>query len=151
MVIDTSSSVTRGGSDERVRWAGRILVIFGTGHLTGAFALTVREHADRWLSLELWRLDEGILDMSPAMAAFWLTTGSFAAPLVLLGAVLLWLDRRGMAPPRFVAWPLVAWSALAALLLEPAPWLLITAAGGLLVAAGRSAPDRAVHSPPPKA
>jgi hypothetical protein len=123
-----------------------VLVFFGTGHLAGSFALTVREHAQPWFSLELWRLEEGILDMSPAMAAFWLTTGSFAAPLILLGAMILWLDRRGLVPPRFVAWLLVGWSALAAVILEPAPWLLITFAGGLLLAAARAAPDHAART-----
>ena len=115
-------------------------MVFGTGHLAGALALTAREHADRWFTAELWRMEEGILDMSPAMAAFWLTTGSFGAPLILLGALVLWLDRQGMAPPRFAAWMLVGWSLLAAVIVEPAPWVLITAAGVLLVtASGRPA------------
>jgi hypothetical protein len=123
-----------------------VLVGFGTGHLIGAFALTVRDHGHRWFSADLWRLDEGILDMSPAMAAFWLTTGSFAGPLILFGAMVLWLDRQGIAPPRFLAWMLVAWSALAAVILEPAPWVLLTVAGGLLLTAARPSRHHAVRT-----
>jgi hypothetical protein len=72
--------------------------------------------------------------MSAAMAAFWLTTGSFAGPLIVLGALVIWLNRRGIAPPRSTGWLLVAWSGLAAVIVEPAPWLLLVIAGGLLVA-----------------
>jgi hypothetical protein len=42
-----------------------------------------------------------------------------------------------MTPPRFVAWLLVVWSGLAAVILEPAPWVLITGAGVLLLTASR--------------
>jgi hypothetical protein len=77
------------------------------------------------------------------MAAFWLTTGSFAAPLIMFGAMVLWLERQGLAPPRFMAWILVGWSAVAAVILEPAPWVLLTVAGGLLLAAARPLPGRA--------
>jgi hypothetical protein len=150
MSIDTRGSIIDAAQDRKVRWAGRILVVVGTGHLLGAFALTVRDHAHRWFSAELWRLDEGILDMSPAMAAFWLTTGSFGVPLILLGALVLWLDRQGIAPPRFVAWMLVAWSAMAAVIVEPAPWAVITVAGGLLLAAARPSPHQAGRTPPSK-
>ncbi len=137
-----------GVRDRRVTWAGRILVVFGTGHLVGALALTVHDHGRRWFSAQLWRLDEGILDMSPAMAAFWLTTGSFAAPLILCGAMVLWLDRQGVAPPRFVAWMLVAWSAVVAVIVEPAPWVLLTLAGGLLLAAARPSSHQAPGATP---
>jgi len=137
MSIDTERSAIGPGSDARVRWAGRILLLLGTGHLVLALALTIDAHADRWFTAQLWRLDEGILNMSPAMAAFWLTTGSFAGPLIMVGVLVLWLDRQGIAPPRSVAWMLVIWSALAAVIVEPAPWVLITVAGGLLLAARR--------------
>lgn len=149
MSIDTSGSASLVASNSRVRWAGRILVVFGVGHLLGAFALTLRDHADRWFTTDLWQLDEGIVDMSPAMAAFWLTTGSFAAPLIMLGAVVLWLDRRGIALPRSAGWMLVIWSALAAVILEPAPWVLLTVAGGLLLAGpARPVEDgRTSHAP----
>ncbi|MGY5223178.1 hypothetical protein [Nocardia asiatica] len=79
--------------------------------------------------------------MSPAMASFWLTTGSFGVPLVLVGVLVLWLDRRGIVPPPFVAWTLGIWSALAGVILEPAPWALAWIAVGLLAVGAR----RAVH------
>ncbi len=148
MDIETRRSIRPLANDRRVKWAGRLLVAFGAGHLIGAFALTLKDHGHRWFSAELWRLDEGILDMSPAMAAFWLTTGSFAAPLILFGAMVLWLDRQGIAPPRFLAWMLVVWSAVAAVILEPAPWVLLTVAGGLLIAAAGPSRHDAVRTVP---
>ena len=148
MDIDTPGSAKERLGDQRVKWAGRVLVGFGAGHLIGAFALTVRDHAHRWFSAQLWRPEEGILDMSPAMAAFWLTTGSLGAPLIVLGVLVLWLGRRGMTPPPSVAWMLVAWSLVAAVIVEPAPWLFITLAGGLLLAAARPSPRQAVRTPP---
>ena len=150
MIIDTRSTAIEVGPVRKVAWAGRILVVFGIGHLAGSLALTSRDHAHRWFSAQLWRPEEGILDMSPAMAAFWLTTGSLGAPLIVLGVLVLWLGRRGMTPPPSVAWMLVAWSLVAAVILEPAPWLFITLAGGLLLAAARPSPRQAVRTPPSK-
>lgn len=151
MSIDTNRLESRAGPDRPARWAGRILVLFGTGHLLGAFALTFADHADRWFAAELWKLDEGIVDMSPAMAAFWLTTGSFGAPLVVVGALVLWLVRRGVAPPAFLGWALGAWSLTAAAIVEPAPWVLICAAAGLLVTSSRRSAARGGHTAPGRA
>lgn len=122
-----------------VRWAGRILVVFGVGHTLGGLILTAPKHADAWMSLKLWSPDEGVLDMSPAMAAFWLTTGSLGVPVVILGMLVLWLDRRGVVPPPFIAWTLGAWSLVAAWFVEPAPWVLIWLAAGLLIVGNRRA------------
>jgi hypothetical protein len=130
-----------------IKWAGRILVFLGVGHMLGALVLTIPHHADSWLSAKLWRLEEGVVEMSPAMATFWLTTGSFAVPLAVIGMIVLWLDRRRIVPPPFIAWTLGIWSVVAAMILEPAPWVLAWLAVGLLVAGARRSASHAEPAP----
>ncbi|WP_280239725.1 DUF6463 family protein [Nocardia abscessus] len=127
-----------------IKWAGRLLVFLGLGHTLGSYVLVAPDHADSWFGAKLWSPEEGISEMSPAMASFWLTTGSFGVPLALIGVLVLWLDRRGIVPPSFVAWTLGAWSVLAGVILEPAPWALAWIAVGLLAVGAR----RAVQAEP---
>ncbi|GAA4386321.1 hypothetical protein GCM10023088_57120 [Actinomadura verrucosospora] len=79
-----------------IRWAGLLLILLGAGHTLGGLLLTAGRHADSWFTGRLWRPEEGITDMSSAMAAFWLTLGSFGVPLAVVGMIVLWLDRRGL-------------------------------------------------------
>jgi hypothetical protein len=120
-----------------IKWAGRIIVFLGVGHLLAGLVLTSPHYADSWFSARLWRPSEGIVEMSPTMAAFWLTTGSFGLPLIVVGMIVLWLDRRGIVPPPFIAWTLGIWSVVAAVIFAPAPWVLVWLAGGLLLAGAR--------------
>ncbi|WP_067462481.1 DUF6463 family protein [Nocardia amamiensis] len=122
-----------------IKWAGGLLVLLGFGHTLGSYVLTAAEHGDPWFSAELWRPEEGITEMSSAMGSFWLTTGSFGVPLMVLGMVVLWLDRRGIKPPSFIAWTLGIWSVVAGVILEPAPWVLAWIAVGLLALGARRA------------
>ncbi len=122
-----------------IKWAGWLIVFLGAGHLVGGLALSAPEHADAWFDGTLWRSEEAVAEMGPVMGTFWLTTGSFAVPLVLTGVLLLWLDGRGIVPPAFVAWTLALWAAVAAAIFEPAPWLLAWIAAGLLLAGARRA------------
>lgn len=115
-----------------ITWAGRLLILLGAGHTLGALALTSASHAGSWFGGRLWRADEGILDMSSPMAAFWLTTGSFGVPLVVVGMLVLWLDRQGLTPPPFIAWTLGTWSVIAGVIMEPAPWIIAWVAIALL-------------------
>ncbi len=82
--------------------------------------------------------------MSPAMSAYWFSVNSFGPPLVLLGGTVLWLDRRGITPPPFLAWPIAGWVALGRAVTGPAPQdLIVLAAAGLLwVGARRGTADR---------
>ncbi|MEU9872845.1 hypothetical protein AB0C87_33955 [Actinomadura sp. NPDC048021] len=79
-----------------IRWAGLLLILLGAGHTLGGLLLTAGRHADSWFTGRLWRPEEGIAGMSSAMAAFWLTLGSFGVPLAVVGMIVLWLDRRGL-------------------------------------------------------
>src|SRR5688500_6083314 len=81
-----------------IKWAGRLIVFFGTAHTLGALtAEGAATHAGAWFSRELW--GEDLADMSPAMSAYWLSVNSFGPPLILMGLMVLWLNRRGFTPP----------------------------------------------------
>ncbi|TKT46789.1 hypothetical protein FDR95_20795 [Rhizobiaceae bacterium LC148] len=51
-------------------------------------------------------------------AAFWSTIGSFAVPLIMLGAVVIWLDKRQIFLPAFLGWSLLVWMVTASLIIE---------------------------------
>jgi hypothetical protein len=90
------------------KWAGRLLVFYGTAHTLGALTVEgAARHAGAWFRQELWGGD--LSEMSPAMSAYWLSVNSFGPPHVLLGLTVLWLDRRGITPPPFLAWSLAGW------------------------------------------
>lgn len=120
-----------------IPWAGRILVLLGGGHFVAAYVLTWSRHAVVWFGADLWSPQEGVLEMSPAMAAFWLTTGSCGLPLAVIGLIVLWLHRRQIVPPSFIPWALGLWSLIAAVILGPSPFVLGLVAAGLLFAGGR--------------
>ncbi|MEU6860329.1 DUF6463 family protein [Glycomyces sp. NPDC046736] len=107
-----------------IKWSGRILVFLGTGHTLLALALTLADHAGTWFTGVLWGPDEGVITMSQGMAAYWLTIGSFGPPLVVLGLAVLWTQRRGIVPPAFIGWALLAWTVCCTVILLPSPWIL---------------------------
>jgi hypothetical protein len=126
-----------------VTWAGRLIVLYATAHTVGALtALGAARHAGAWFSRELWR--EDLSDMSPAMSAYWLTVNSFGPPLILVGLTVLWLNRRGITPPPFIAWAMGGWVVVGTVLAGPGigqDLVLLIAAGLLLVASRRARRD----------
>lgn len=78
--------------------------------------------------------------MGGRLGAFWMGPGSFGVPLLLPGCLIVWLDRCAIAPPTYLAWSLPVWTAGCALIFEPAPWLLASAASVLLLIGIRRAP-----------
>jgi hypothetical protein len=84
--------------------------------------------------------------MSPAMSAYWLSVNSFGPPHVLIGLTVLWLDRRGITPPTFIAWSLGAWTAIGVMAAGPGTGqdLILAVACGLLVAGARLTEIRAI-------
>ena len=122
-----------------IKWAGSLMVLLGAAHTVLSLAFTVGTHAEAWLGGELWTI-EGALDrMGPVEAAFWFSVGSFGPLLTAVGATVLWMRRRGIVPPAFIAWGVGAWSLVAAAIAEPAPWIVATVAAGLLLAGVRRA------------
>lgn len=126
-----------------IKWAGRLVVLYGAAHTIGALtAEGAARHARTWFSAELWGDD--LADMSPAMSAYWLSVNSFGPPLILIGLTVLWLDRRGITPPSFLAWSFVAWIVVNVLVAGPGvgqDLILLVAAGLLLVGARRARSD----------
>ncbi|WP_206515617.1 DUF2867 domain-containing protein [Georgenia faecalis] len=125
--------------DARTAWAGRLIVFYGTAHTLGALtALGAARHAGAWFRRELWH--EDLSHMSPAMSAYWLSVNSFGPPLVVVGLTVLWLNRRGIAPPAFLAWALGGWLVVEAAIAGPGVGqdLILLSAVALLLAARRA-------------
>ncbi|GAA3388563.1 hypothetical protein [Cryptosporangium minutisporangium] len=125
-----------------VKWAGRLIVFYGAAHVLGAlFGEGAARHVGAWFSGELW--GQSLADMSPAMSAYWLTLNSFAPALILVGLTVLWLDRRGITPPQFLAWSMAAWVVVGIVIAGPGigqDVILLIAAGLLLAGARATAP-----------
>jgi hypothetical protein len=126
-----------------IRWSGIALVAVGILHVIvlGKDALP---HVPDWLRLQLWTdehwrpFEAQRLDILTSNAAFWATVGSFAVPMILLGALVIWLDRRGLPVPAFVGWALLAWFIVASLIIEASGFPLgIPIAACLILGASR--------------
>jgi hypothetical protein len=126
-----------------IKWAGWIFTFLGTGHTVLGIALFAAPHAAAWLGGGLWGPGEPLDEMSPTMGAFWLTVGSFGVPLLVMGLTILWIHRSGLVPPAFIGWVLGVWSLVAALIMEPAPWILGPIAAVLYLVGVRRAEDAA--------
>lgn len=130
-----------------IKWAGWIITLCGVVHSLSA--LTVEKagrHAGTWFSGGLWGDD--LAEMSPAMSAYWLSVDSFGLPLIVIGLTVLWLDRRGLTPPTFIAWILGIWTVVDAVALGPVgPWPIFVLACVLLLAGARRAALRAAPAP----
>ncbi|GFE18356.1 hypothetical protein Sgleb_64030 [Streptomyces glebosus] len=68
-------------------------------------------------------------------------------PLLVVGLIVLWLDRRGITPPSFIAWSLGILGVVDAVILITTPWPLFLLACILLFAGGRRAAVRASAAP----
>jgi Family of unknown function (DUF6463) len=124
-----------------IKWAGWLIVFFGAAHTLGALTvLRAARHAGVWFSGQLWRDD--LAEMSPANSALWLSLHSFGVPLIVVGATVLWLDRRGITPPPFIAWVLGIWTVVDAVILVFTPWPILLLAAGLLLAGARRGAHR---------
>ncbi|MGF6883760.1 hypothetical protein ABIA39_008343 [Nocardia sp. GAS34] len=121
-----------------IAWAGRLIVLFGAAHTMLALTwMRAARYAGDWYTGALWHDD--LTAMSPANSALWLSLDSFGIPLVLVGLTVLWLDRRGMTPPRFIVWVLGLWTVHGAVVLALTPWPIMAAAVVLLIVGTRRA------------
>jgi Family of unknown function (DUF6463) len=124
-----------------IKWAGRLMVLYGATHTLGALSMEgAARHAGAWFSGELWGDDPA--DMSPANSALWLSVDSFGVPLIVIGLMVLWLERRGIIPPSFVAWTLGIWTVIDAVILLLTPWPILLLADILLLVGARRAGRR---------
>ena len=135
-------------SARMITWAGRLITFYGAAHTLGSLtALGAARHAGAWFSGELWGQD--LASMSPAMSAYWLSVNSFGPPHVLIGLTVLWLNRRGITPPPFIAWALGAWTVIGVVAAGPGIGqdLILLVACGLLVAGSRRTEILAIPVP----
>lgn len=118
-----------------IKWAGIIITLCGIGHTVGSLIEAAPDHAGAWLSGALWRA--AYPGMSDAAVAWCYTIYSFGPLLLLLGLTVVWLDRRSVTPPRFIAWGLATWVIVGTVASGPSPLLLLLVAAGLLFGARR--------------
>ncbi|GGO54321.1 DUF6463 family protein [Streptomyces lasiicapitis] len=124
-----------------IKWAGRLIVFFGAAHTLLALTMEgAARHAGAWFSGELWGDDLG--SMSDDSSAYWLSLASFGIPLTMVGLTVLWLDRRGIVPPPFIAWTLAIWTVVGAAVLLFTPWPIMLLASVLLLVGARRANHR---------
>ncbi len=119
-----------------VAWAGRILIGLGVLHLPLTGWLS-RMHIGGWLAGSAWLPPGGVSQLSPAVGAFWLTLGSFALPLILLGGLVTRLARTGETVPGYVGWGLTVWGVVCAAVFEPSPFITVLVPAIMLLRAGR--------------
>ncbi|WP_068747106.1 DUF6463 family protein [Tsukamurella pseudospumae] len=120
-----------------IRWAGRLIVVFGVAHTVLALGFKGRAHARTWVGGGIRNVELGAPE--PASSAYWFSLNSFGVPMALLGALVLRLDRRGEAPSYLLAGVLAAWTAQCAVVLTRTPWPIMAAASGLLFEGTRRA------------
>ena len=100
------------------------LIALGVIHLVALGADAVA-YAPGWLRGDLWTFEHwaGVADQRTALVfsgfAFWSTFGSIAPGLIGLGYLLLWIDDRGLSPPRALIAGIVAWALIGSALMPP--------------------------------
>ncbi|MFC9967091.1 hypothetical protein ACFVH4_22925 [Nocardia ignorata] len=85
---------------------------------------------DEWLTFELWG---HWWEDTPAANSFWANPAGFGWPLLLVGSLIVWMDRRGIVPPEFLAWAVLGWGVVCAVVVEPTPAPVVVIAAILLL------------------
>ncbi|MBA3448057.1 MAG: hypothetical protein H0T56_10700 [Pseudaminobacter sp.] len=107
-----------------VKWSSIALIAISIVHMI-VLGADVPFEVPKWSTLNLWTFEHWRplrsqpIDLALSGGVFWSTVGSFAIPLLVLGALIFWLDRHCQAIPPFVGWCLVAWTGLASLIMAP--------------------------------
>lgn len=113
--------------------AGRILVFLGTLHLVLLLARSAGRFDD-WFGGAMWFLQgEAFFEPSGAASAFWISLGSFALPLLLLGLLVSYLGKTGVPVPRSIGWGLALWGAVCAVVVVPTPMPLVLVPAVMLI------------------
>jgi hypothetical protein len=100
------------------------VVCLGILHLA-VLGLDASGYVPAWIEGGLWTWEhwKPVASQSELLMlqgfAFWSTVGSFAIPLIILGCLLVSMNKRGIEVPRFVGWSLLAWGIVSSLLMPP--------------------------------
>lgn len=106
-----------------IRWSGIALMVIGILHMV-VLGTDAAAEIPGWLRLELWTVEHWQplrtqrLEVLASNAAFWSTVGSFALPLIMIGALVVWLGGKHLPLPSFLGWSLLAWIVVASLIIE---------------------------------
>ncbi|MGZ2376878.1 DUF6463 family protein [Sinorhizobium medicae] len=106
-----------------IRWSGIALMVIGILHMV-VLGIDAAAEITGWLRLELWTVEHWQplrtqrLEVLASNAAFWSTVGSFALPLIMIGALVVWLGGKHLPLPSFLGWSLLAWIVVASLIIE---------------------------------
>lgn len=106
-----------------IRWSGIALMVIGILHMV-MLGIDAAAEIPGWLRLELWTVEHWQplrtqrLEVLASNAAFWSTVGSFALPLIMIGALVVWLGGKHLPLPSFLGWSLLAWIVVASLIIE---------------------------------
>lgn len=125
-----------------LRWAGYAMIAMGLLHIAvlGMDALPL---LGGWADGALWTTAHWqpvvvqAHDLVVNNAAFHATVGSFAGPVIVFGALVLWMDRHAITPPAFLGWGVGAWALLASMIMEPSGYPLGLIPAVLLILAAR--------------
>jgi hypothetical protein len=120
--------------------AGWIAVALGAVHVVVAPFDT----RDRWseVARDGW-WNTFTLDKATTIAqferseTFWVTLGSFGAPVLVLGCYILWATRQQQRVPGWLGWILLAWGLPFVVTMPASPGWAIPLVGGLLVLGDR--------------
>jgi Family of unknown function (DUF6463) len=119
---------------------GWIALVFGAAHVI----IAPLERRDVWSDAA----DEGwwnsfTLEESTTIAeferseAFWVTLGSWGAPVLIIGCYVVWSARQGQRVPGWIGWIMLAWSVPFVTALPASPGWLFTVSGALIVLGDR--------------
>lgn len=129
-------------ADRLTKWAGRSLIAICLVHML-ILGIDAMPWLPEWSRLQLWSMEhwEPAAQFEPALLlsshAFWSTLGSFALPMIVVGAWLSSSAAEGSRVPAFVGWGLGAWVLLCSLVIEPSGFPLGMIPACLLIAADR--------------
>jgi Family of unknown function (DUF6463) len=119
---------------------GWIALIFGAAHVI----IAPLERRDVWSDAA----DEGwwnsfTLEEATTMAeferaeAFWVTLGSWGAPVLMIGCYVVWSARQRQRVPGWIGWIMLAWSVPFVTALPASPGWLFAVSGALIVLGDR--------------
>ncbi|MBK1786460.1 DUF6463 family protein [Prauserella cavernicola] len=124
-------------------WAGRSLVLIGSVHLV-IFVVQAAAlgHLTDWLTGGLLSVETLEAELSQSQSYFWLSIGSSAVPMALLGLLIIRMGRAKELVPGYLLGGLTVWTLVCCLLLEPSGFPLLLVPVILLFLARRATHEK---------